>query len=353
MTRKINTRDEEQDSKASQVRNRRGSRRMDGPSDSETTSSETTQSTCPECDGTIIQDTTQGEEVCDDCGLVVDDTHVDRGPEWRAFDSKERNSKSRVGSPTTKMLHDKGLSTNISWQDKDAYGNNISSTQRQKMKRLRKWNERFRTRDSQDRGLKAALSEVSRMSSALGLTKNTGGPTREVAAMIYRRCIEDDLITGRSIEGMATAALYAACRINDIPRSLGEMARVSRVEQKRIARAYSYINKELGLEIGPSDPTSYVNRFVSDLDIQDEDRQKQVKRLSRHFIEKMKENGMTVGRAPQGVAAGCIHASNQLWGVEVSQEQLSDVCETTEVTLRQRYQELIDGGSEDWIHNKV
>ncbi|MEF8888348.1 MAG: TFIIB-type zinc ribbon-containing protein, partial [Haloarculaceae archaeon] len=111
---------------------------------------------CPECSGNIVADEERGETVCTECGLVVEEGEIDRGPEWRAFDSQEKDEKSRVGAPTTNMMHDKGLSTNIDWRDKDAYGNSLDARQRQKMQRLRKWNERFRTRDSKERNLKQA-----------------------------------------------------------------------------------------------------------------------------------------------------------------------------------------------------
>ena len=148
---------------------------------------------CPECGGRLVSDTEHGETVCTDCGLVVETDEIDRGPEWRAFDSAERDQKSRVGAPTTNMMHDKGLSTNIGWQDKDAYGNSLSSRQRQKMQRLRTWNERFRTRDSKERNLKQALGEIDRMASALGLPDSV----RETASVIYRRALDEDLLPGR------------------------------------------------------------------------------------------------------------------------------------------------------------
>ncbi|MEF8778559.1 MAG: TFIIB-type zinc ribbon-containing protein, partial [Natronomonas sp.] len=81
--------------------------------------------TCPECSGQLKNE--GAETVCTECGLVVEEDEIDRGPEWRAFDSAEKDKKSRVGAPTTKMMHDDGLSTNIGWQDKDAYGNSLSS----------------------------------------------------------------------------------------------------------------------------------------------------------------------------------------------------------------------------------
>ncbi|MUV90787.1 transcription initiation factor IIB 2, partial [Halapricum sp. CBA1109] len=53
---------------------------------------------CPECDGRLVVDDARGETVCESCGLVVDSDEIDRGPEWRAFDSKEKDEKSRVGA---------------------------------------------------------------------------------------------------------------------------------------------------------------------------------------------------------------------------------------------------------------
>ena len=159
---------------------------------------------CPECSGNVVTDDEHGETVCDDCGLVITEDSVDRGPEWRAFDSAEKDQKSRVGAPTTNTMHDKGLSTNIDWRNKDAYGRSLGARQRQKMQRLRKWNERFRTRDSKERNLKQALGEIDRMSSAVGLPDNV----RETASVIYRRALNEDLLPGRSIEGVATSNFH-------------------------------------------------------------------------------------------------------------------------------------------------
>ncbi|MFC6730225.1 transcription initiation factor IIB family protein, partial [Natronoarchaeum mannanilyticum] len=187
-------------------------------SDERSTESETESLACPECGGQVVSDEERGETVCADCGLVVEEDEIDRGPEWRAFDAAEKDEKSRVGAPTTKMMHDDGLSTNIGWQDKDAYGQSLSSRQREKMSRLRTWNERFRTRDSKERNLKQALGEIDRMASALGLPDTV----RETASVIYRRALDEDLLPGRSIEGVATASLYAAARQAGTPRSLDE-----------------------------------------------------------------------------------------------------------------------------------
>ncbi|WP_254534593.1 transcription initiation factor IIB [Halomarina litorea] len=289
--------------------------------------------TCPECDGRLVSDSEHGETVCRDCGLVVEEDSIDHGPEWRAFDSAERDSKSRVGAPTTKMMHDKGLSTNIGWQDKDAYGRALSSRQRAKMQRLRTWNERFRTRDSKERNLKQALGEIDRMASALGLPENV----RETASVIYRRALAEDLLPGRSIEGVATSALYAAARQAGTPRSLDEVTMVSRIDKMELTRTYRYVVRQLNLEIKPADPESYVPRFASDLGMSDE-----AERRARDLIDGARQAGLLSGKSPVGLAAAAIYAAALLCNEKVTQSQVSDVASISEVTIRNRYKELLE-----------
>ncbi len=290
---------------------------------------------CPECGGSLITDEEHGETVCADCGLVVEEDEIDRGPEWRAFDSAERDSKSRVGAPTTNMMHDKGLSTNIGWQDKDAYGRSLSSRQRQKMQRLRTWDERFRTRDSKERNLKQALGEIDRMASALGLPQQV----RETASVIYRRALKENLLPGRSIEGVATAALYASARMAGNPRSLDEISVVSRVEKMELTRTYRYIVRQLNLEIQPADPKSYVPRFASDLELSDE-----AERRARELLDDAREAGLLSGKSPVGLAAAAIYAAALLTNEKVTQSEVSEVANISEVTIRNRYKEILEAG---------
>ncbi|KTG24916.1 transcription initiation factor IIB [Haloferax profundi] len=277
--------------------------------------------------------TADGELIHEETGIIIEEERIDPGPEWRAFNHSERQSKSRVGAPTTKTMHDKGLTTTIDWKDKDAYGRSISSEKRSQMHRLRKWQERIRTKDAGERNLQFALSEIDRMASALGVPRSV----REVASVIYRRALNEDLIRGRSIEGVATATLYAACRKEGIPRSLEEIAEVSRVERKEIGRTYRYVSQELGLEMRPVDPKKYVPRFSSELDLS-----KEVQSKANEIIETTAEQGLLSGKSPTGFAAAAIYAASLLCNEKKTQREVADVAQVTEVTIRNRYQEQIE-----------
>jgi transcription initiation factor TFIIB len=118
------------------------------------------QDVCPECGSkSIINDT--GEKICGSCGLVMADSMMSDGPEWRAFSQDERESRSRVGMPLSFSVHDKGLSTMIGQVGKDAFGRTIPTKTMFQMLRLKKWHIRSSYQSSVDRNLSHAMTELS------------------------------------------------------------------------------------------------------------------------------------------------------------------------------------------------
>jgi transcription initiation factor TFIIB len=292
-----------------------------------------TDNTCPECQGNITLNSATGEATCESCGLVFEDEQIDRGPEWRAFTSDERDEKSRVGAPTTPLMHDKGLSTTIGWRDKDIFGQEVTGRKRAQLQRLRTWDERFRTKDAHERNLKQALGEIDRMASALGFPESI----RETAGVLYRRAVEENLLPGRSIEGISTASLYAAARQHGMPRPITEFADVSRVEKIRIQRAYRYLSRELGLEIKPEDPIQYIPQFASSLDVSDE-----AERRARELLEVATDKAVHSGKNPAGLAAAALYAATLPTNEHLTQEMVSEVAHVSRVTIRNGYQELLE-----------
>jgi transcription initiation factor TFIIB len=176
------------------------------------------------------------------------------------------------------------------------------------------------------------------MASALGLPENV----RETASVIYRRALDENLLPGRSIEGVSTASLHAAARMGNVPRSLDEMSAVSRVDQPTFKRAYRYIVRELSLEVQPADPLEYLPRFASDLELTDE-----TERRARELLETAKRQNVHSGKSPVGLAAAAIYAAGVLCNDALTQSEVSEATEMSEVTIRNRYQELLQAAESD------
>jgi len=290
--------------------------------------------TCPECGSTkLVRDYERAELVCAGCGFVITEKIMDMGPEWRAFDQEQRERRGRAGAPMTYTIHDKGLSTMIDWRDRDSHGTALTPKKRAQIYRLRKWQRRIRVSDATERNLAFALSELDRMASQLGLPRNV----REAAAVIYRRAVEARLIRGRSIEGVAAAALYAACRECKVPRTLDEIADISRVGKKEIGRSYRFIARELLIHLRPTSPIDYVPRFGSELGLSGKAQSKAIE-----LLKEADKKGLTSGRGPTGVAAAAIYIASVLQGERRTQRNVADVARVTEVTVRNRYKELCE-----------
>ena len=289
---------------------------------------------CIECNSTkLIKDYERAEIVCMNCGLVLHEKLMDDGPEWRAFDMEQMDKRSRVGAPTTYTIHDKGLSTMIDWRNQDIFGKNLTPKRRAQIYRLRKWQRRIRVSDAKERNLAVALSELDRMASHLSLPRNV----REVAAMIYRRAVDSRLIRGRSIEGVCAASLYAACRRCRIPRTLEEIAGYAKVNKKEIGRSYRYIARKLNISIPPTDPVDYISRFVADLKLSG-----MVQKKSIEILRRAVTSGLTSGRGPMGLAAASIYIASLLFNERRTQREIAETAKVTEVTVRNRYKELVD-----------
>ena len=289
---------------------------------------------CPECGSThLSKDHSRAELVCEDCGLVIDEAFIDRGPEWRAFDSEQREKRARTGSPMTYTIHDKGLSTMISWQNRDSYGKSIPTRNRAQLYRLRKWQRRVRISDATERNLALALSALDRMSSGLGLPR----AVRETAAMIYRKAALKNLIRGRTVEGVAAAALYAACRQCHVPRTLDEISSIARMSRKDIGRNYRYVARELELRLMPTTPQDYISRFCSELKLSAD-----VQAKTLEILKEAADKELASGRGPTGIAAASLYIASVLCGERRTQREVADVAGVTEVTIRNRYKELAE-----------
>jgi len=289
---------------------------------------------CPECGSSrVMKDSEYAEIVCMDCGFVIDAKLTDRGPEWRAFDQEQRDKRTRVGAPLTYTIHDKGLSTMIDWHDRDVYGRRIPADQKAQVYRLRKWQRRIRVSNATERNLAFALSEISKISNALNLPKNI----LETASVIYRKAVRERLIRGRSIQGVTAAALYMACRQCSVARTIDEIAEVSGVDKKEVGRSYRFLVKELDFFVPPLTPSQYITKFSNQLAMQGK-----ADEIAHKTLTSARTLKLTSGRGPTGIAAAASYIASVLTGERKTQREIAEIAQVTEVTIRNRYKELVE-----------
>jgi transcription initiation factor TFIIB len=289
----------------------------------------------------LISDPESGEVICSNCGTVISDSaddniHVER----RIFTADQVNKRARTGAPSSLAIHDMGLSTIIGRENKDARGQGLDSATSFAIMRLRRWDVRTQMHSSADRNLRIAFQQLNTLKDKLGLSN----AVIEKTAYIYRKAYEKGLARGKTISGMLTASVYIACREMAIPRTLKDIAIISNVKRKDIARNYRLLLLELNIKIPIVDPLNCIIRISNRVRISNKTKSKAIRTMNSIAKDKLI---ISAGKNPMGFAASLIYLKSDSSRDDVTQMQLAEAAGVTEVTIRNICKFLRDYVSSD------
>jgi transcription initiation factor TFIIB len=155
--------------------------------------------------------------------------------------------------------------------------------------------------------------------------------------MIYRKALKASLIRGRTITSIVGACIYMACRQCGIIRTLEEVAGSSDISKKDAARNYRFLLRELRSNVPQVDTQSYISKIVNKLRLSGE-----TERLAKTILHQASWMKLTSGRGPAGMAAACVYISTRITGDHITQGDVAKQAQVTEVTIRNRYKELVE-----------
>jgi len=289
-------------------------------------------SNCSRCGKkSLLTDEVTGEQFCGKCGYVISGKVDESGPEQRSFSTQGGVDTTRTGSPISLTRHDKGLATVINPANRDAAGRPLSASMKSTITRLRTWDSRSQVHQPVDMNLRQALNELDKLKGKLTIPSNV----LEKAAYIYRKALEKKLVRGRSISGMIASSLYAACRDTQTPRTLKDVADAANVKRKEIARCYRILHRELDLKMPVVDSIQCIARISSKLEISEK-----TKRYAAKVLKETQKRQESSGKDPMGLAAAALYFSCVINGVSITQRDLAEAANVTEVTIRNRFKAL-------------
>jgi transcription initiation factor TFIIB len=280
----------------------------------------------------IITDLESGELICSDCGMVISDNIQENNRSERpAFNIMELNDRSRTGAPTTLARHDMGLATVIGNGDKDASGTKINVAMRSTMNRLRTWDFRTQYQASNDRNLQQAFTELNILKDKLGLSDAAVQKT----AYIYRKLQKRGYVRGRSILSVLAAAIYIACREIGISRTIKDIAVISNIRRKELARIYRLLVFELDIKIPMVDPMKCIGKVANKANLNEK-----IARQAMNIMKDLNNREISAGKNPMVLAATVLYLSCFKLGQNITQDDISHAAGITGVTLRNRLNDL-------------
>jgi transcription initiation factor TFIIB len=271
-----------------------------------------------------ITDSERGEIVCGGCGLILLQNMADASYENNGYTSEDFMKMSRTGPASSLTMNDRGLSTVIG-NNKDSTGKALSSKTKYEFNRLRTWDQRSKSRKTAS--LSKAFTLLHGMKTKLGISDNVV----ENAAYIYRKVVNAKLTRGRTMASLISASLYAACRENNLPRTLDDIAEAGNVERRILSRDLRTIIKKLGLNLNQYDTTSFISKISNNMSLKEK-----TKRDAFEILRRCEKEQITAGKHPVAQAAASLYLSCIMNGEKISQKRFAVESGVSDVTIRNR-----------------
>jgi len=180
---------------------------------------------CPVCGGPLVTDRERGETVCAQCGLVVAESAVDTGPEWRTFEKEKR-----VRTAPLKLV----VKTDMAVKPEHGV----------QWRRLARFHRE--TLHGRERRLVKIGGEIRRIRECAGLPQHV----MEEAEALVKRFFE--VVAGFPPEVVAVAVLWTAAKAAGAPRPLEDFLKCSKASERRVRRVAWRLKEEMKQSKRPS-----------------------------------------------------------------------------------------------------
>jgi transcription initiation factor TFIIB len=274
---------------------------------------------CLMCGSTeFVYDEQRGVLFCAKCGYVIEEHVIDMGPEWRGVDKNGR-SLARA-SPVNAAAPEQGMLINI------------VKLRESKLRIVKP----VALLTTGERNVMELRSIVKRVVANVGLPESI----IDEVVLNYRALVKMGY-RGR-IKETALALVYIACRRRNIPCTMKELLKNSDVNIKSFNKVYMQIASLMNIK-GIYNDEQLMNmtlRMLDSININNNVKHRLIL-LMRDLIEKGKANGLFNGKTITSTIAAMVYASLLIYNVNVRQRDIASIAGVTDVTIRNRYNELL------------
>lgn len=178
------------------------------------------------------------------------------------------------------------------------------------------------------------MSAESKQENSSGVTFD--GKFEDTAQSIKEKVKNEKTLKQFNSELVDASCKYIALRVHESPCLPSRIADTYEVDKNKMLSLSRKISSELEIGIPLIGPKQYVDRFCDELELNG------AKKKAKELIEDFKTNRGLSG-SPISIASGAIYAAtlNDCSG-SVTQSQLSEIADVSEVTIRKRYRELLE-----------
>ena len=194
------------------------------------------------------------------------------------------------------------------------------------------WDDIRPAHNSTEHRIAEAISQIEQIATKLDINSET----RIQAAKLYGQAFIENLTDGRSIDAVATAALYITTKLECEPRPLRRLSSASSSDYSTVHQTVRCFRQELDSDLtdrgNQSQPEDYLHFLGAELELSRTDL-----KLAEEILKTICERTSLTGKNPAGVAAAVLY----LGALEPpSQREVSHAAGVSAETVRVRLNEF-------------
>jgi transcription initiation factor TFIIB len=269
------------------------------------------------------------------CGIIYKNI-LDYSPEWRFFggdDAKNGSDPARCGNPINPLLFESSFGCKV------LCGNNSSY----EMKKIKKWTE-WQAMPHKEKSLYDEFQFITAMAHNSGIPKIF----IDEAMSIHKDILEQKMFRGLNRDGIKSASIYIACKLNDCPRTAQEIAEIFNLDKTSASKGCSIaltilnnIERNMSNEdktvFELTTPSCFIERYCSKLNVNME-----LTVLAKFICKKIEDNQLILNHTPHSISSGVVFFVSENCNLNITKTQIKNFCFVSEVTINKVFRILED-----------
>jgi transcription initiation factor TFIIB len=289
---------------------------------------------CEKCNSALLVMEDGGYPICTnkECGIIYKDI-LDHSPEWRFYKSEDRNSNdpTRCGNPINPLLVESSYGLKVLSKPGSSY----------EMKKIKRWTE-WQSMPHREKALFEEFQFITLMAQNAGIPKIF----IDHAITIHKDISEQQMFRGMNRDGIKAASIYLSCRLNGCPRTAHEIAEIFKLDKTSATNGCSMavnilnniernLDKSMQTQLGIIKPISFIERFSSKLNYTSE-----MTKLGKFIANKLDNLCIITDNIPHAIAAGIVYFVGDLYGVNITKNEVKNITNVSEVTINKCYRKI-------------
>lgn len=180
------------------------------------------------------------------------------------------------------------------------------------------------------------ISTIKGIAKSIGEALGIGETQINSAIRWYNLSMQFNFTRGRKTQVVLAACLYITCREEETPHMLVDFAYILRVNVFKIGSVFLKLIRLLNISVPLVDPSLFVPRFCSKLQLPGQG----VAKTALRLIARMDRDWIVIGRKPAGICGAAILIASRIHGNERTVEEVAGVVKVCESTINKRLVEM-------------